>query len=53
MAHLLQRRDHRAAELKIDPTLIASRALLIALAVDGDAAQKSLMRWQQELLFGK
>jgi ribonuclease D len=47
---LRQRRDRRAAELAIDPTLIASRATLSALARDWDAGQSSLMTWQRELL---
>ncbi|HXT42335.1 MAG TPA: HRDC domain-containing protein [Candidatus Angelobacter sp.] len=47
---LRQRRDRRAAELSIDPTLIASRATLSAVARDWDAAQTALMAWQRELL---
>ncbi len=41
-------RDRRAAELEIDPTLIASRATLTALATDWDAATQSMMKWQRE-----
>ena len=47
---LRQRRDHRAAELGIDPTLIASRATLNSLASDWDKYQTDLMNWQRELL---
>ena len=47
---LRQRRDRRAAELAIDPTLIASRATLSALARDWDAGRSALMAWQRELL---
>ena len=47
---LRQRRDRRAAELNIDPTLIASRATLSALARDWEKHQGGLMRWQRELL---
>ena len=47
---LRQRRDDRAAELGIDPTLIASRATLGALARDWDKHQAELMSWQRELL---
>jgi ribonuclease D len=47
---LQQRRDARAAELGIDPTLIASRATLLDLAEDWDAHQSELMNWQRELL---
>ncbi len=43
-------RDERAKELGIDPTLIASRAVMTALAVDWDAAAESMMKWQRELL---
>ncbi len=47
----LQRlRDRKAHELGLDPTVIASRAALSALAQDWDAGQASLMRWQRELL---
>jgi len=47
---LRERRDRRAAELGIDPTLIASRATLSALARDWDQHQAALMKWQRELL---
>lgn len=43
-------RDRRAAELEIDPTLIASRTTMTALAIDRDAAFDSLMNWQKEIL---
>ncbi len=43
-------RDRRAAELEIDPTLIASRATLTAMAIDRDAAEAAMMSWQRELL---
>jgi ribonuclease D len=45
---LQQRRDQRAHELGLDPTFIASRATLMALARDG--AGEDLMPWQRELL---
>ena len=44
------RRNQRAAELALDPTLIASRATLLALADDWDRHKKELMDWQRELL---
>ena len=47
---LRQGRDRRAAELGIDPTLIASRADLVALARDWSRHSAGLMRWQRELL---
>lgn len=47
---LKQRRDEQAAKLQLDPTLIASKAELMALAQDGDEAAAALMFWQRELL---
>ncbi len=47
---LQQRRDTRAQELGLDPTLIASRATLLDLAEDWTTHQASLMNWQRELL---
>jgi ribonuclease D len=47
---LRQRRDRHAAELGIDPSLIASRATLVALARDWTRNSAGLMRWQRELL---
>lgn len=45
-----KRRDEQATELNIDPTLIASKAELMALAQDGATAIADLMQWQRELL---
>jgi ribonuclease D len=45
-----QKRNDRAAKLGLDPTLIAPRALLTALAHDWHAHQAELMDWQRELL---
>ena len=47
---LEQRRDARAHELGIDPTLIASRATLGELARDWAKYAPDLMNWQRELL---
>jgi ribonuclease D len=47
---LQKRRDARAAELDIDPTLIASRATLSDLARNWDKAAAELMNWQRQLL---
>jgi ribonuclease D len=47
---LEKRRDKHAAELAIDPTLIAPRATLGELAKSWDAAAPDLMHWQRELL---
>ena len=43
-------RDRHAKELGIDPTLIASRLTLLALAQDWDKHSAELMNWQRELL---
>ncbi len=44
------RRDRRAADLGIDPTIIASRGTLFALARSGTQEWDQLMPWQRELL---
>ena len=49
---LEKRRNHRAGELDIDPTLIASRATLSDLAQNWDKHVIELMKWQRELLQG-
>ena len=45
-----KRRDARAHELGIDPTLIASKATIGDLARDWDKHAPDLMNWQRELL---
>jgi ribonuclease D len=47
---LERRRNKRADELGIDPTLIASRAAMIALAGNWHEHEAELMPWQRELL---
>jgi ribonuclease D len=47
---LEQRRDRLAKELGIDPTVIASRAVLLALARDWEQSRQELMSWQLNLL---
>jgi ribonuclease D len=47
---LESRRNQSAAQLELDPTLIASRATLLALAADWDRHKEALMDWQRELL---
>jgi ribonuclease D len=47
---LQKRRDLRAEELNIDPTLIASRGTLSDLARDWEKQAPELMKWQRELL---
>jgi len=48
-----KRRDRAATELEIEPTLIASRAMLVLLARDWTTHAKELMNWQRELLEGR
>jgi ribonuclease D len=50
MEKLKLHRDRVAAELQIDPTLIASRATLALLAQDFSRYENDLMNWQRELL---
>ena len=50
MESLQKHRDTRATELGIDPTLIASRAVLLDLAEDWNKHEKELMNWQRDLL---
>lgn len=45
-----EKRDHAAAELKIDPSLIAPKATLEALAADREANVERLLPWQLNLL---
>jgi ribonuclease D len=47
---LQKRRDASAAALGIDPTLIASRAVLSDLAHDWEKYENELMNWQRQLL---
>jgi ribonuclease D len=47
---LKARRDKVAADLKIDPALIASKTALEALARDPEATAATLLPWQQALL---
>ncbi|MDE3068036.1 MAG: HRDC domain-containing protein [Verrucomicrobiota bacterium] len=47
---LERRRNARAHELGVDPTLIASRATLGDLSRDWDRHARGLMNWQRELL---
>jgi ribonuclease D len=47
---LKKRRDQQAVRLELDPSLIASRSLLFALARNGEGSSPDLMKWQRELL---
>jgi ribonuclease D len=50
MFELERRRNRRASELGLDPTMIASRAMLVLLAKNWDDHQEELMDWQKKLL---
>jgi ribonuclease D len=43
-------RDARATELGLDPSLLAPRAVMEAIATDADAAPALLLPWQREVL---
>jgi ribonuclease D len=47
---LQTRRDARATDLKIDPTLIANRTMLTGLARNWEEHAGELMAWQRELM---
>lgn len=47
---LEKKRDRRAHDLGIDPTIIASRAALVQIAREGGPPNGELMQWQSELL---
>ncbi len=47
---LQKARDQRAADLGLDPTLIASRGMLSDLAHDWEKHHGDLMQWQRKLL---
>lgn len=49
-AELEKRRNTRAAELAIDPTLVASRSTLFDLARDWEQTSADLMKWQRAIL---
>jgi len=50
MHDLEKRRNRAAADLGMDPTLIASRAVLVLLAKDWQTHQAELLEWQRQLL---
>ncbi|MFC7336524.1 ribonuclease D [Haloferula chungangensis] len=47
---MLAVRDKKAAELDIDSSLIASRAVIEALAIGGETSEGLLLNWQKECL---
>lgn len=50
LTELEKRRNKRAEDLGIDPTIVASRATLVALAADWNKSIKDLLPWQRELM---
>lgn len=50
MEAIRARRDRRAAELEIDPSLIATKSDIAALAEDFETGVAALMTWQADLL---
>ena len=47
---LKKTRDKQAEELKIDPTLIASRSTLVKLSLEDENEKERILDWQRELL---
>ncbi|MEP6604408.1 MAG: hypothetical protein ABJB69_10720, partial [Spartobacteria bacterium] len=47
---LKQRRDRAATDLKIEPSVLAPRTALEAIASEDDRAATALVPWQRELL---
>ncbi len=47
---LRARRDQKATELNLDPSFLASRAMLLETACDGEVAASAMMAWQRDLL---
>ncbi len=52
LSRLRHRRDRQAAELGLEPALIASRSMLVSLAHNWEANAAQLLPWQRELLSG-
>ncbi len=50
VAEIQERRDRQAKDLKIDPTIIASRSVMIRLACEADDVFDVVLPWQLELL---
>lgn len=48
--NLRARRDLKAGQLGLDPSFLASRAMLMETACDGEVAVNAMMAWQRELL---
>ncbi len=52
LEHWLDRRNKLSEELDLDPSIIASRQQLEAVAADEESGMGQLMNWQRELLVG-
>ena len=50
MAEIQERRDRQAQDLKIDPTIIASRSTMIRLACEAEGVLDVVLPWQREVL---
>ena len=50
MDAIRERRDQRAADLEIDPSLIATKSDIAAMAEDRDRGLAALMTWQRALM---
>ena len=50
VAEIQERRDRQAENLKIDPTIIASRSTMIRLACEAEDILDVMLPWQLELL---
>jgi len=50
MDAIRERRDQRAADLEIDPSLIATKSDIAAMAEDQDRGLAALMTWQRALM---
>ena len=50
LTEIQTKRDRQADELKIDPTLIASRTTMVRLACEAEGVLESVLPWQRELL---
>lgn len=50
VTEVIRRRDQVAGELDIEPSLIASRAMIESLAADEDGAEAQFLGWQRDLL---
>jgi len=50
LTEIQAKRDRRADDLAIDPTLIASRTTMVRLACEADGVLEDVLPWQQELL---